>query len=144
MIKNSVRRKVRKRRGTSEKTKMKFTAVLVIITVTVVLGYATARFIIGPILGYNADESPINVATNSEEIEKVEEGYALQFGVFSTKEAAQKLVTSLEGKGIKANIVEIDDQYKVISPIIQTKDEALGKLNEIKDKDVEDVFITSF
>ena len=47
------RRKIKKRKNTSEKTKMKFTAVLVIIIMTIALGYATARFVIGPILGYD-------------------------------------------------------------------------------------------
>lgn len=156
-MKNRNRRRIKKRKSSSEKTKMKFIAVLVIITITVVLGYLTARFIIGPILGYDADESPINVydsntsnkddskeVNNEEKTDNVSSGFALQFGVFSTKEAAQELVNSLAGKGIEANIVEENNQYKVISPIIQTKDEALGKLNEIKDKNVEDVFIASF
>lgn len=151
------RRRIRKRKSTTEKTKMKFTAVLVIMIMTVVLGYLTARFIIGPILGYDTDESPIKVydsddslddesknVNKEENTQKAEGGFALQFGVFSTKEAAQELVNSLAGKGIEADIIEENNQYKVISPIIQTKDEALGKLNEIKDKNVEDVFIASF
>lgn len=159
MVKRRTTRRVRKRRGSAEKTKMKFVSVLVIIVIAVALGYATARFIIGPILGYEADESPITISQNDKDEEKnenkdksetkvsadaIEDGYALQFGVFSTKEAAQKLVNSLQEKGVEAKIVESNDQYKVISPIIKTKDEALNKLNEIKDKEVEDVFIASF
>lgn len=139
MRKNN-RRRVRKRRVNREKTKMKFSAVLVIITIAIALGYISARFLIIPILGYNTDESPINVSASKED----ENGFALQFGIFSTKEAAQKLVDDLTQKGIATNIVEENEKYKVISPIIKTKDEALGKLNDIKDKDVEDVFITSF
>lgn len=151
------RRKIKKRKNSSGKTKMKFTAVLVIITITVALGYATARFVIGPILGYDTDESPISIndsnesskeksseANKEESADDLEKGFALQFGVFSTKEAATELVNSLALKGIEAKIVESQNQFKVISPIIQTKDEALGKLQEIKDKDVEDVFIASF
>lgn len=151
------RRKIKKRKNSSGKTKMKFTAVLVIITITVALGYATARFVIGPILGYDTDESPISIngsnelskeqsskANKEESADDLANGFALQFGVFSTKEAATELVNSLASKGIEAKIVESQNQFKVISPIIQTKDEALGKLQEIKDKDVEDVFIASF
>lgn len=159
MVKRRNTRRVRKRRGSAEKTKMKFVSVLVIMVIAVALGYATARFIIGPILGYEADESPITIFQNDKDEQKkenkdktetktsadtIEDGYALQFGVFSTKEAAQKLVNSLQEKGVEAKIVESNDQYKVISPIIKTKDEALNKLNEIKDKEVEDVFIASF
>lgn len=170
MVKRRNTRRVRKRRGSAEKTKMKFVSVLVIMIIAIALGYATARFIIGPILGYETDESPITISQNDKDEQKnedtstdeseekskkdkskteastdaVEDGYALQFGVFSTKEAAQKLVNSLQEKGVDAKIVESNNQYKVISPIIKTKDEALNKLNEIKDKEVEDVFIASF
>lgn len=165
MVKRRNTRRVRKRRGSAEKTKMKFVSVLVIMVIAVALGYATARFIIGPILGYEADESPITISKNDKDeqnkedkskdknndksetkasADAIEDGYALQFGVFSTKEAAQKLVNSLQEKGVEAKIVESNNQYKVISPIIKTKDEALNKLNEIKDKEVEDVFIASF
>ena len=159
MMRKPNHRRVKKRKKPYEKTKMKFTSVLAIIILAVVLGYLTARFVIGPILGYNADESPISVSkvetqnddtTKDDQIkdesdEQVnEQGYALQFGVFSTREAAQELVESLQQKGIEAKIVEVNKQYKVISPIIKTKDEALERLNNIKDKDVEDVFIASF
>ena len=52
--------------------------------------------------------------------------------------------TSLSEKGIDTKVIEDDNMYKVISPVIKTKDEAINKLNDIKDKDVEDVFIASF
>ena len=35
-------------------------------------------------------------------------------------------------------------QATVISPVVNTKDEAIDELNGIKDKEVEDVFIASF
>ena len=162
-MKNMYRRRIKKRKRPNEKTKMKFTSVLVIMILAVAMGYLTATYIIGPILGYNADESPLKVSKEAEESNEsnettelaestestesagtIGEGYALQFGAYSTKEAAQKLVDSLTLKGIKAEIVEKDGQFKVISPIIRTKDEALNQLNDIKDKEVEDVFIASF
>ena len=162
-MKNMYRRRIKKRKRPNEKTKMKFTSVLVIMILAVAMGYLTATYIIGPILGYNADESPLKVSKEAEESNEsnettelakstestesagtIGEGYALQFGAYSTKEAAQKLVDSLTLKGIKAEIVEKDGQFKVISPIIRTKDEALNQLNDIKDKTVEDVFIASF
>lgn len=142
-MKNYNHRRIRKRKHMKNKTEMKFTRVLVIMILVIGLGYMTARFVIVPILGYNADESPIKV-TEETSLDVNEKGFALQFGVFSTKEAAQKLVESLESKGIETKIIEENNQYKVISPIIQTKEEALGKLNEIKDKDIKDVFIASF
>ena len=143
MMKNNNHRRIRKRKQMKSKTEMKFTRFLVIMVLVIAMGYLTARFVIVPLLGYNADESPIKV-TEEASSDVNEKGYALQFGVFSTKEAAQKMVSNLAEKGIETKIIEENNQYKVISPIIQTKDEALGKLNEIKDKDVKDVFIASF
>ena len=126
----------------------------------VFLGYLTARFVIGPLLGYDADESPITLTggaksgeqeeteagstAETEEAEAPEGGYALQFGVFSTKEAAEKLAGELVAKGIEADVIEDEEMFKVISPLIETKDEALSQLDGIKDKEVEDVFIASF
>ena len=133
-----------------------------IILLAVVLGFLTARFVIGPIIGYNADESPVKLEqkddkgkkTDAEQTEQTasletgqnqmpEEGYALQFGAFSTKDAAEKLAEALRLKGIETKIVEIDDVFKVISPMLDDKEAALKALQESKDKDVEDVFITS-
>ena len=169
---------------------MKFVGIIGIMIMAVFLGYLTAKFVIGPVLGYNADESPIKIAgnesdksveseetkskdnskseeaaagstENAEEKTKAEveeesqeegsskatvpeEGYALQFGVFSTKEAADAMVSSLQAKGIETEIIEADNMYKVISPVIKTKNEALTKLDEVKNQDIEDVFIASF
>lgn len=151
------RRRVKKRRRTNSNSKMKFSVFLAIIIITILLGYLTARFIIGPLLGYDSDESPLQVVSKLEESakeennddekkteEEIDGGYALQFGVFSTREAADKLVTELAAKGIEVKIHQDDEKFKVISPIVKTKDEAIGNLDKIKDKEVEDVFIASF
>lgn len=169
------RRRVKKRKRPNENSKMKFTGFLVIMVIAVALGYLTARFVIGPLLGYNADESPIKIANGGDSEEKSasgddksseesteqaetsgegaseeeaatapEEGYALQFGVFTSEEAAEKLSADLKNKGIETKIIEEDNNYKVISPVVNTKDEAIDQLNGIKDKEVEDVFIASF
>ena len=50
------RRRVKKRRRTNSNSKMKFSVFLAIIIITILLGYLTARFIIGPFLGYDSDE----------------------------------------------------------------------------------------
>lgn len=170
------RRRVKKRKRPNENSKMKFTTVIGIMIVAVLLGYLTARFVIGPLLGYDADESPIKIANNNAEEDKntdssdkdtdnkeeavdnensgssqetdiqstPDEGYALQFGVFTSKEAAQKLKEELQAKGIETKIVQEDNNYKVISTVVKTKDEAIEELDGIKDKEVEDVFIASF
>ena len=147
MVGPMTHRRVKKRKRPGEKSGMKFAVILAIMIIAVGLGYLTARFVIGPLLGYDADESPINIAGKeeteteaSDTSEKPDDGYALQFGVFSSKESADKLAE----KGIETTIIQADNAYKVISPVIKTKDEAIEKLNDIRDKDVEDVFIASF
>lgn len=162
MTGGKMRRKIRKRKTKSENSRMKMGMFVGIILLAVVLGFLTARFVIGPIIGYNADESPVKLEqkddkgkkTDAEQTEQKtsletgqnqmpEEGYALQFGAFSTKDAAEKLAEALRLKGIETKIVEIDDVFKVISPMFDDKEAALKALQESKDKDVEDVFITS-
>ncbi len=71
-----------------------------------------------------------------------DKGYALQFGLFSTEAKAEELVSKLEDEGIDTKIKEIDGKYKVISPIVSTKDEAVEKLKNTDSKEVSDVFIT--
>lgn len=169
MTGSGMRRKVRKRKSKSENSRVKMSVFLGIILLAVLLGFLTARFVIGPIIGYNADESPVqlNGADKTAESEKdagadaaedsnvskvektanteaeAEKGYALQFGAFSTKDSAQELSDALESKGIKTKIVEADNVFKVISPVLEDKEEALKALSESKEKEVEDVFITS-
>ena len=162
MTGGKMRRKIRKRKTKSENSRMKMGMFVGIILLAVVLGFLTARFVIGPIIGYNADESPVKLEqkddkskkTDAEQTEQKasletgqnqmpEEGYALQFGAFSTKDAAEKLAEALRLKGIETKIVEIDGVFKVISPMLDDKEAALKALQESKDKDVEDVFITS-
>lgn len=69
-------------------------------------------------------------------------GYALQFGLFTTKERAQELVDDLDDDGIDAEIRKVDDKYKVISPLADTKDEAVDMLKSTRTDRVKDVFIT--
>lgn len=64
---------------------------------------------------------------------KVEQtsGYALQFGSYSTKEAAEKSVKELKSSGIETKVIEKDGAYKVIGEIFDTKDEAKAALEEM-------------
>ncbi len=142
------RRKIRRRKAKSENSRVKIGLFAGIIVLAIVLGFLTARFVIGPMIGYNADESPAELektatAADTGQAEMPEEGYALQFGAFSTKDAAEKLAEALRLKGIETKIVEADDVFKVITPVIDDREDALKALEESKEKDVEDVFITS-
>lgn len=53
------RRKVRKRKGAVGNSRMKFGLFFGIIALTVGLGFLTARFAIGPLIGFHAEKSPI-------------------------------------------------------------------------------------
>ena len=53
------RRRVKKRRRPGDISRMKFVWIIAIMILAVFLGYLTAKFVIGPLLGYNADESPM-------------------------------------------------------------------------------------
>ena len=55
------RRRVKKRKRPGEISKVKFIVFIAIMILAVFLGYLTARFVIGPLLGYDADESPIKI-----------------------------------------------------------------------------------
>lgn len=171
MNRRAGRRRVRKRRTPGENSRMKFGAIAGIMIVIIFLGYLTARLIIGPLIGYNADESPVQTSQGQKEENKEKddkkaetkekatkdekqakettaavptEGYALQFGAFSTREAAEKLADTLKAQGIRTKIITVDDTFKVISQIVETKEEALTALDEVADKAVSDVFVASF
>ena len=150
------RRRVKKRKTAGQNSRMKFGVFLGIMVLAVLFGYLTARFIVGPMIGYDADESPARIAGEEKagaeqaaDPEKEDdavptEGFALQFGAFSTREAAEKMAASLNSQGISAEIVKADDVFKVISPVVDTKEKALNELESLSGKEVEDVFVASF
>lgn len=177
MNRQTARRRVRKRRSPRENSRVKFGVFLGIMGLAVLLGYLTARFVVGPLIGYDADESQIKSISELNEAAKQEEkdagkaeeskkdaakaqesekatakapatapteGYALQFGAFSSREAAKEMADTLQQQGIKVKIVEVDNVFKVISPVMDTREEALASLEKIGEKEVEDVFIASF
>ena len=178
------RRKVRKRKGAVGNSRMKFGLFFGIIALTVGLGFLTARFAIGPLIGFHAEKSPIqelaerketaeqqkqtaaaeeeasakttageqtgSAGSTAEKTEAESEenggstqaGYALQFGAFSSKAAAQSLSDALHEKGIDTKIVELDGVFKVLSPVSEGKTQALAALEKVKEKAVSEVFIT--
>ena len=131
------RRRVKKRKRPGEISKVKFIVFIAIMILAVFLGYLTARFVIGPLLGYDADESPIKITGqegSSDDEESKETGSESDSDENQTEEAEEGY----------AKVIEDGEMFKVISPVLKTKDEAIQKLDDIKDKEVEDVFIASF
>ena len=75
--------------------------------------------------------------------ENKETNYALQFGVFDNRDGAETLKSELEKDGVKVQIKEQDGRYKVISDLIDTKEQALSQLEDVKTASDKDVFITT-
>ncbi len=150
------RRRMRRYRPGKENSMMKFVLILGIILCAVVCGYVTARFALGPLLGYDTEvlklDFPSKLTARLEEAadkkkdDKVgdknnNKGYVLQFGIFDAESGAKTLQTQLEQDGIDTVIEEDNGRYKVVSETIDTKEEALKQLERLKDDSNIDVFI---
>lgn len=70
-------------------------------------------------------------------------GYAIQFGSFSTREAADGLIAQLLQSGISAEIVEKDGTFKVLGPLFPTKEEAVSAMQQLDRTVFTDVFVTA-
>ncbi|MDD4377354.1 MAG: SPOR domain-containing protein [Eubacteriales bacterium] len=146
------RRRIRRYQRGRGNSGMHFFTFIGIMIVAIVLGYLTARFVIAPIIGYDTDVLNLNILdkdnNSNEDKDKdtdqslSDTGYALQFGVFSSKSRAEELVDDLKDKGIDADILKRDDKYKVISEILKTKEKAIDSLKEIQNYKLDDVFVT--
>ena len=160
------RRKKRKTGAISRRHTMRntengghFTTVVIVICLSLIAGYLAAVYIVGPVLGldtapltFNEEtsgnddtkkESEEQQDTDSDEIDGLaESGYVLQYGSFSSREAAESCVSDLKLSGIEAEILEKDGAYKVVSPLFDTEQEARAKMET--QKNYVDVFITHF
>ena len=159
------RRRIRKYRTRRGNSGVKFLGITGIMIVAVICGYLTARFVIAPLLGYDTEvlkldfpSKLVSVFGDGEETDtdtgedsrgdkkdgnrKSRGGYALQFGLFSTRQRAEELCENLKSEGIDAEIKKVDDQYKVMSPLVDTKDEALETLKNTESDFAGDIFIT--
>ena len=142
--------------------KGKMTSVVILICLSIIAGYFTATYLLGPILGFDTAPLVFNEKTDSDNNEDkktsetvvdeqldvepdeteglAESGYVLQYGSFSSKEAAENCISDLKKSGIEAEILEKDGAYKVISPLFDTEEDARSKME--KQKGIVDVFIT--
>lgn len=68
--------------------------------------------------------------------------YTLQYGVFSSKSGAEELAGKLKTEDIDTEIIEADDQFKVISTQRGTKKEALALLKDTESSYAKGIFIT--
>ncbi|MGN0659308.1 MAG: SPOR domain-containing protein [Emergencia sp.] len=165
------KRRIRRYRSQKRNSGVKFAGILGIMILAVFCGYMTARFIIAPLLGYDAEVLKLDFPSkmtsffegkadeetggegetdddgqssgSGESTDAAEEkGYALQFGLFTTRERAEQLAEELKTEGINAVIRETGDGYKVTGPVLSTREKAVEKLKETESDRVKDVFIT--
>lgn len=148
--------------------KTAFTPVILILCLSVVCGYATAKYVVEPVVNYvpqltgekteeiKEDEKSSDETRSTEEKEtkatdnivegdvNVEDagkvkGYALQFGCYSVKNAAENARASLGNKNL--DIVEQNGMYKIIGKIYKTKEAAKKELE--KNYEADKAFITT-
>lgn len=141
--------------------------VIIIICLSVAAGYLTTTYVVGPLLGLDTAPLVFNDKTDAEDdkagAEKkdkddkavvedkidrepdgteglAESGYVLQYGSFSTKEAAEGCINNLKKSGIEAEIMEKDGAFKVVSPLFDNEQDARSKMET--QKNIVDVFVT--
>lgn len=147
-----------RRRG----AKPNFAPVIVILCLAVGCGYATAKYVVDPVVNYvpqltseksqdDGTESSVSSKEegNGEATAKVVEdeadvqeekvrGYAVQYGCYSSKAAADSAMTSLGISGLQ--VIEQNKMYKITGEIFDTKDEARDALGSAG---MEGAFVTT-
>lgn len=144
-----------------------FNSVILLLISAVIAGYLTTRFILYPLLGFefpsletiwdkyrpevskdkdDSNDETENDKTNSKETvvkdddDIVTQGYAIQFGSFSSKDAAYNRVAELKEQGIETSVIKKDSSYKVVGEIFTTKDKAKTAMADIDD---DSMFVTA-
>lgn len=154
------RRRPRNRGGRfGRRERLSFTPVIVILCLSVGCGYAAAKYVVDPVVNYvpqlmaekeqsaseekdkqNAAEEDIqktdkekNIVEDDIDVEQKGEisGYALQFGCYSGKAAAEAVMPTV-GVG-DLQIIKQNDMYKIVGEIYKTKAEAKAALAELPD-----------
>ena len=128
--------------------KPNFAPVIVILCLSVGCGYATARYVVDPVVNYvpqlKAEKEQSQETDIVEDDVKTEStgeisGYALQFGCYSSKDAAESVASSLGDEDLQ--VLEQNGMYKIVGRIYDTKDKAKEALNALENK--EKAFVTT-
>lgn len=154
------RRRPRNRGGRfGRRERLNFTPVIVILCLSVGCGYAAAKYVVDPVVNYvpqlmaekeqsaseekdkqNAAEEDIqktdkekNIVEDDIDVEQKGEisGYALQFGCYSGKAAAEAVMPTVGVDDLQ--IIKQNDMYKIVGEIYKTKAEAKAALDELPD-----------
>lgn len=154
------RRRPRNRGGRfGRRERLNFTPVIVILCLSVGCGYAAAKYVVDPVVNYvpqlmaekeqsaseekdkqNAAEEDIqktnkekNIVEDDIDVEQKGEisGYALQFGCYSGKAAAEAVMPTVGVDDLQ--IIKQNDMYKIVGEIYKTKAEAKAALAGLPD-----------
>lgn len=162
------KRKIRRYHRQRKNSGVNLLGIVGIMVVAVVCGYMTARFVIAPLLGYDTEVLKLDFPSNLLDVFHRDDGqsdekdaeddegkdetdaekadadgeYTLQYGVFSSKSGAEELAGKLKTEDIDTEIIEADDQFKVISTQRGTKKEALALLKDTESSYAKGIFIT--
>ena len=142
--------------------KPNFIPVILILCLSVGCGYATAKYVVDPVVNYvpqltaenekktdeektdgtkNTDKSSNGSSVVEDDI-KVQEtqvaGYAVQFGCYSSKAAAESAMSSVGISGLQ--VIEQNKMYKITGEIFDSKDKAKEAL---KSSGVDKAFVTT-
>lgn len=156
------RRSVRHGKAHRKSAKTNFAPVIIILCLSIGCGYATAKYVVEPAVNYlpqlttkahesketekssnsskneAADQNIIEDEINVKEDGEVS-GYALQFGCYSNKAAAEKAMSSIKTEGL--HVMEQKGMYKIIGDIFDTKEKAKEALDKLPE--TEKAFVTT-
>lgn len=158
-------KRMRRKRHSAYRRKSNMTnkvvSVVIVISISVLAGYMTANYLIGPMLGLESEPVFSDFVKDKKDAEKEkktelpesetkvvedqipvqsEKGFALQYGSFSSKNGAQQCADELQSKGIETSIIEKDGNYKVIGKVFDTKEEA--RMHKNTSAAEGDIFVT--
>lgn len=129
------RRPVRNRYNSVRRNRMKPFPILIVLLLSVGCGYGMAKYVVEPVVNYAPNEE--KVVEDAIEIEEKDEknneanvtGYALQFGCYSSKAAAEAEMNKLGIDNLK--VIEIDNMYKIIGKTYEKKNDAKAELEKL-------------
>lgn len=138
--------------------KPNYLLVVFILCISVGCGYATAKYVVDPVVNYVPQTSDnetqeitiqtsekitetANILEDSVAVKETGEilGYSLQFGCYSSNAAAEAAKKNIKTSGLQ--ILEQNNMYKIVGEIYSDKEKAKKALNDLPDTN--GVFITT-
>jgi hypothetical protein len=108
---------------------------------SIVCGYLTAQYVVEPVVNYtpqilSGDEADGDTEESDDTTEKQVEGYALQFGCYTSEDSADKVMETMSSDNGYPDGLQMlfqDNVYKIIGEIYETEAEARKALDELSE-----------